>query len=544
MHEGPVAPARIIGRYALYGELAAGGMASVHLGRLLGPVGFSRTVAIKRLHEQYARDPEFVSMFLDEARLCARIRHPNVVPTLDVIANDRQLLLVMEYVQGESLSRLCRATFARGQRIPVPIAVAITSGILHGLHAAHEAKDEKGQPLGIVHRDVSPQNVLVGSDGVARVLDFGVAKAKGRLHTTQDGRVKGKLSYMAPEQLRSDPVDRKSDVFAAAIVTWELLAGRRLFEAENEGATITKLLFEPIRAPSSFLNRPLPKDVPWPALDAIIMRGLERDANKRFATARDMANELEAAVLPASAAQVGAWVETVAGEVLTARSARVQEIESSSSDVGQNMSEIITKLASDADVTKTQERSSSKILESIPAPSSTELLSKADMPVSTSGLQVTHKDRWRRLAAFMVVAAALVGIISVARSGREGPTGSPASFPIASGVATSPSPTTDTTHALPFSSAPTVSPTNSGTALPTASAANSPAEALATPLAADATVPALETTASKASPSPPSTTVPSTPSTSKVKPAKSSVDCRNPYTRDSLGRKIYKIECL
>src|SRR5580692_2033966 len=207
MPEGSTVPVRIVGRYAIYGELASGGMATVHLGRLLGPVGFSRTVAIKRLHEQFAKDPDFVSMFLDEARLCARIKHPNVVPTLDVIAGDRQLLLVMDYVQGESLSRLFRSAVARGERIPLKVTVAIVSGMLHGLHAAHEAKDERGEPLGIVHRDVSPQNVLVGIDGVARVLDFGVAKARGRLHTTQDGRVKGKLSYMAPEQLRSEAVD-------------------------------------------------------------------------------------------------------------------------------------------------------------------------------------------------------------------------------------------------------------------------------------------------------------------------------------------------
>src|SRR5262245_51026591 len=170
----------VIGRYALHGELASGGMATVHLGRLLGPVGFSRTVAIKRLHAQYAQDPEFVSMFLDEARLAARIRHPNVVPTLDVVATSGELFLVMEYVPGESLSRLARAARDRMERMPPRIVSAIMSGVLHGLHAAHEAKSERGEPLGIVHRDVSPQNVLVGTDGVARVLDFGVAKAAGR----------------------------------------------------------------------------------------------------------------------------------------------------------------------------------------------------------------------------------------------------------------------------------------------------------------------------------------------------------------------------
>src|ERR1700733_14777693 len=186
-------PVRILGRYALYDEIAAGGMATVHLGRLIGPVGFSRTVAIKRLHQQYAKNPEFVAMFLDEARLAARIRHPNVVPTVDVVAMEEELFLVMEYIQGESLSRLFRAASVAAAPIPRSVAVTIMAGVLHGLHAAHEAKTEHGQPLDIVHRDVSPQNVLVGVDGVARVLDFGVAKAAHRVQTTQDGRIKGKL---------------------------------------------------------------------------------------------------------------------------------------------------------------------------------------------------------------------------------------------------------------------------------------------------------------------------------------------------------------
>src|SRR5262245_394878 len=150
-------------------------MATVHLGRLLGPVGFSRTVAIKRLHAQFATDPEFVSMFLDEARLAARIRHPNVVPTLDVVATEGELFVVMEYVHGESLSRLIKEEARNGRRIPPRIAASLISGTLQGLHAAHEARDERGNPLNIVHRDVSPQNILVGSDGIARVLDFGVA---------------------------------------------------------------------------------------------------------------------------------------------------------------------------------------------------------------------------------------------------------------------------------------------------------------------------------------------------------------------------------
>ncbi|HEV8244207.1 MAG TPA: serine/threonine-protein kinase, partial [Polyangiaceae bacterium] len=188
-------PPRSIGRYTLYGEIASGGMATVHVGQLSGPEGFSRTVAIKLLHKQYAKDPNFVDMFLDEARLAARIRHPNVVSTLDVVRVEDELFVVMDYVHGESLAHLVRAASVDGGHVPPRIASAILVGALLGLHAAHEATDGKGKPLSIVHRDVSPQNILVGIDGVARVADFGVAKAASRVHTTQGGEIKGKISY-------------------------------------------------------------------------------------------------------------------------------------------------------------------------------------------------------------------------------------------------------------------------------------------------------------------------------------------------------------
>src|SRR5437588_9653608 len=224
---------RSIGRYVLHGELASGGMATIHFGRLSGPVGFSRTVAIKRLHPQFAKDPEFVTMFLDEARLCGRIRHPNVVPTLDVVTVEGEIFIVMEYVAGEALSKLLKTAWSRGVAMPPRVAATIVSSILHGLHAAHVAKDEHGRELGIVHRDVSPQNILVGGDGTSRVLDFGVAKARGRLQTTRDGQVKGKIAYMPPEQLSGGAVTRQSDIYAASVVRWEALAGRRLLDGET-----------------------------------------------------------------------------------------------------------------------------------------------------------------------------------------------------------------------------------------------------------------------------------------------------------------------
>ena len=204
------------GRYALCGEIASGGMATVHLARQVGAAGFARMVAIKRLHERYSRDPDFVAMFLDEAHLVARIRHPNVVQTIDVVTEESELFLVMEYVHGESLLRMAQMAQRKSAVLPVRVVAAILAGALHGLHEAHEARGETGAPLGIVHRDVSPHNILIGTDGVARVLDFGVAKASQRIQTTQEGQLKGKLSYMAPEQIANQLVDRRTDVSAAA----------------------------------------------------------------------------------------------------------------------------------------------------------------------------------------------------------------------------------------------------------------------------------------------------------------------------------------
>src|SRR5579859_4334196 len=245
---------RQIGRYLLCDEIASGGMAAVHLGRVDGAGGFTRTVAIKHLFPQYARDAEFVAMFLDEARLAARVQHPNVISVQDVVVDGPDLFLVMDYVRGAPLSFLVRRVRERGMRTPAPIAARILCDALAGLHAAHEAKDSEGAPLAIVHRDVSPQNVLVGEDGVARVFDFGVAKAAGRLQTTRVGQLKGKLSYMAPEQINDEPVSRLTDVYAAAVVYWETLTGQWLFQASDDRATFTKVLWSPVPAPSSIVR--------------------------------------------------------------------------------------------------------------------------------------------------------------------------------------------------------------------------------------------------------------------------------------------------
>ena len=312
---------RLVGRYLVHRRIAAGGMATVHLGRLLGAAGFSRTVAIKRLHDAYARDPEFVAMLLDEARLASQIRHPNVVPTLDVVAEADELLVVMEYVTGDSLAHLGKLVHLRGEKFPIHFAAAMVAQALHGLHAAHEAKDPHGDPLGIVHRDVSPQNVLVGTDGVARVLDFGIAKAASRATATEDGQIKGKTAYMAPEQLQHGAVDRRTDVWAAGVMFWELLTGRRLFLADSPAATIGRVLHEPIDPPTRYTP-----DCPL-ELAVVCARALERDKEARFATAEEMALAIEDAVQAPRPKEIGAWVQEIAASTLESRAELVREVE-------------------------------------------------------------------------------------------------------------------------------------------------------------------------------------------------------------------------
>jgi serine/threonine protein kinase len=314
-------PIALLGRYALFDEIARGGMATVHLARLRGPVGFSKTVAIKRMHEQVARDHHFVAMFLDEARLAGRIQHPNVVTVFDVIAEKGEAYLVMEYVDGAPLSNLLRTSATLGERVDPTLAVHILRDALYGLHAAHEATDEKGAPLEIVHRDVSPQNILVGADGVARVLDFGIAKAVGRLQDTDSGQIKGKVAYMAPEQLTGHSVDRRADVFAAGVVLWEALAGRRLFAASSSAETMYRVLENPVPPLSDCVA-----DLPKTLVDAVVA-ATAKEPSKRFASALDFARELERSVNLIPNHVVGHWVRDTAGPSLEARRARVRAIE-------------------------------------------------------------------------------------------------------------------------------------------------------------------------------------------------------------------------
>jgi serine/threonine protein kinase len=299
-------------RYELVAELASGGMATVFLGRILGVGGFQRFVAIKRLHPHLASEQEFVEMFLDEARIAASIHHPNVVPILEVGTSDRGYYLVMEYIEGDTLARILARAATSRQRIPIPIAIRIVLDTLAGLHAAHELKDDNDRSLNLVHRDVSPQNILVGVNGTARITDFGVARAATRLSSTRSGQLKGKLAYMAPEQARGGMIDRRADVFAVATVLWEVLADKRLFKGEGEADTLNRVLFEPIPR-----LREIAPEV-HPSLEAVAMKSLERDPQKRYPSAAVFADELEKAARAihalASVREVAEYVQKVLGQ--------------------------------------------------------------------------------------------------------------------------------------------------------------------------------------------------------------------------------------
>ncbi len=306
-------------RFELIAELASGGMGTVYLARLGGAGGFQRLYAIKRLHEHLAKHPEFIEMFMDEARLAASIHHPNVVSILEIGAGESGHYLVMEYIEGDTAAQLFLGAAQDQRKVPMRVILRIVVDVLAGLHAAHERSDDDGRPLEIVHRDVSPHNILVGVDGVSRITDFGIARAATRLAVTRSGQLKGKLAYMAPEQARSEKVDRRADVFAMGICLWEMLSGERLFKAEGEGETLNRVLYEPIPTP-----RGVDPDVP-PEIEDVCMKALTRDPDARFATAAEFADALERAALAldllGSHREVAACVKDIMGPDLSERRA-------------------------------------------------------------------------------------------------------------------------------------------------------------------------------------------------------------------------------
>lgn len=304
-----------LGPYEVIAEIARGGMGVVYLCRRSGEAGFERLFAVKALHEHLADDEMFVGMLLDEARLAAKIHHHNVASVVELGRSERGYYLVMPYVEGCSLDQL----LARSPRYrPPSLIVPIMIGVLNGLHAAHTVEDDDGKPAGLIHRDVSSHNILVGADGDARITDFGIAKARARISSTAPGVIKGKISLCAPEVFtKESPVDHRSDQFGAAAVLWCALTGRRLFQGETDAETVERVLHLEVPPPSTIGLRPPP------AFDAAILRGLERDPSRRFPSCAAMADELRDAALAAgllgAPARTARWVREVFAEELAER---------------------------------------------------------------------------------------------------------------------------------------------------------------------------------------------------------------------------------
>lgn len=288
-----------IGEYEVVARLKSGGMATLYLGRRGGAAGFARYVAIKVVHPHLAVDDTFVSMFIDEAKLCARIAHPNVVHVEELGTTEGTYFLVMEYVNGCSLAQLLRSLAVRQRGLSPELAVHIAARIADGLHAAHETTDDAGKPLGVVHRDVSPQNILLAYKGHVKLIDFGVAKAEGRAAATTTRSLKGKLRYMSPEQAYGRDVDRRADVYALGIILWEMLTMRRLFQSENDFALLDEVREPKIVPPSTHVSG-ISK-----ALDDAIMKALSVVPSDRFATAQDFRRALTDAVPAALAIEAG-----------------------------------------------------------------------------------------------------------------------------------------------------------------------------------------------------------------------------------------------
>ena len=300
-----------IGRYRLCFEIATGGMATVYLARSEGPGGFEKLVALKRVRQAYSEEQEFVDMFLDEARIASKISHANVCQVFDFGEADGAHYITMEYLSGAPLSRvrarLTESLTPQQDRLAPWAIAAVLAGVAEGLHAAHELRGEDQEPLHVVHRDVSPQNIFLTYDGVGKVLDFGVASARNRLHKTTSGTVKGKHGYMAPEQLTALPIDRRTDVWALGVVLWEMLARRPLFRGRNESETLYAVVNGTVPPPSEV------RDGVPPALEEVAMAALQREPEDRYASAREMGRALRRALAshgePVGPAEIAEWMQ-------------------------------------------------------------------------------------------------------------------------------------------------------------------------------------------------------------------------------------------
>ncbi len=285
----PTVPRLALGNYEIVRKLAIGGMGEVFLAHQTGPVDFRRQVVLKRLHPRFSSNPQFVEMFLNEARIAANLAHPNIVHIYELFREGSDYVIAMEYVRGGTVLSLLRAFEARGMRgLPYGPVVRIATSVCDALYHAYNEPDADGAPRHVIHRDVSPSNVLVGYDGQVKLADFGIAKALADERKTQATTIKGKYGYLTPEQIRCQPLDQRSDVFSLGIMLWEMSVGRTLFQRESEMQMMYAILEERIPLPSEHIE-----DYP-PDLERVIMKALARNRDERYADAHTLAEDLQA----------------------------------------------------------------------------------------------------------------------------------------------------------------------------------------------------------------------------------------------------------
>ncbi len=275
------------GKYTLIDRIAVGGMAEIFLARQAGLEGFEKTIVIKRIRPHLSKQPNFVKMFLNEAKLAAQLNHPNIVQIYDLGKIGESYFIAMEYIFGRDMRRIIPKADALGIPFPMVYALKIASSVCEGLYYAHARTDLYGNALNIVHRDVTPENIFVSFDGTVKVLDFGIAKAANQIEQTRAGEIKGKLSYMSPEQCMGKQLDNRSDIFSLGVVLYEWLTGFKLFTGDSEVAILKSITEGKIYAPSYFKA-----DIPE-GVEAILMKALEKDRERRYQTAWEMQYDLD-----------------------------------------------------------------------------------------------------------------------------------------------------------------------------------------------------------------------------------------------------------
>ncbi|MBN8615690.1 MAG: serine/threonine protein kinase, partial [Deltaproteobacteria bacterium] len=311
------------GKYLLLERINVGGMAEVFKAKAFGVEGFERLVAVKRILPSIAEDQEFITMFVDEAKIAVQLTHANIAQIFDLGRVGDSYFIAMEFVHGKDLRAIFDRARKRGETVPVPMACYVAMKVCEGLDYAHNKKDAAGRDLHLVHRDVSPQNVLLSYDGEVKVIDFGIAKAAGKAGKTQAGILKGKFGYMSPEQVRGLPLDRRSDIFAVGIVLYELLTGERLFVGESDFSTLEKVKNVEIMPPSTY-NRRIPEE-----LEQIVLKALAKDVDDRYQTAMDLHDDLQSFMYTSgnffSRKDLSAYQRKAFAEEIAKESAREEE---------------------------------------------------------------------------------------------------------------------------------------------------------------------------------------------------------------------------